>query len=147
MTTASGNNNDKTKSVSTSLDGTFSLGLRGVLASTKRVQMSAFGMVGFGLTRLQQKSVNVDGSESNFPPDESNGYNVGGSFGVACDAFLLPHVALRLSTPLVGVTYTATKEIQHQNISANELETFTSPTTTITGGLRISPSLEVRILF
>ena len=122
-----------------------SLGLRGVLASMKRVQLSAYGMVGFGMSRAQDKTITT-GSSDSAQPNEDIGYNVGGAFGVVADAFLLPNVALRLSTPLIGLTYTTSKNIDRTSF-ASDIGTVTTPTSSITGGLRLSPSLEVRILF
>lgn len=128
------------------IDGSLTIGLRKIMLTMSRVQVSGYGSIGGGIFRSRTESVSVMGPSSSVTSLTTNmNYTGGATFGVMGDAFLTPNLALRLSTSLVGLSLTSSKRTSQRMGAENMLTT--TPSTSIQGGFMVSPSIEVRLLF
>ncbi len=130
---------------SVNVDGT--IGLRNVLNPRGVVEVSWFANVGVGFGNSENRTiltgVDATGAATQIPVSmRSNAFGVGAVAGLALERELISGLALRLSSSIVGVSYSlsGTTQIIREVSTENGNHGFD-------GGLRFSPTIELRYAF
>jgi hypothetical protein len=138
---------------STTAQGSLSFGLRSILASWSRVEVSSFVLLGGGAGSIKSNYTSATPMTQTSPASEVKGadsntfWSAGLVGGLICDVSLLSNLGVRFSTTVLNANYYSSAGTSTLEPAPGDGTPGKAKASGFDAGISISPGLELRVLF